>query len=135
MKRCETCNRPIALGSTECRYCAEERELKKNLPALNSTVLNSGESKTAEVIFKLACWVIALPILAFVLGAILSSVIPGCHVDEGAGGSGCIVIGLNLSRLVAFLKLGGFVGIFFAIPAGIFLFLIAAISNWLSERK
>jgi hypothetical protein len=65
------------------------------------------------------------------IGAALSSVIPGCHCDEGAGCHGC-----GADGLIGFLLLGGFVGalaaLIFILPAS---FILAAIVNAMSKPR
>ncbi len=52
---------------------------------------------------------VAIPFIGFVLGMLLSGIIPGCTGDEGSGYRGCQVLFLNLDWLVGNLVLGGFV--------------------------
>lgn len=59
----------------------------------------------ASVILKVGVASVAIPGIGFVIGTILSAVIPGCHCDEGVGCHGCA----GFDGLIALLMMGGFV--------------------------
>jgi len=69
--------------------------------------------------------------MAFLVGMVITLLVPGCHCDEGSGCSGC-----GLNSLVAFLLFGGFIGalfsLLFVLPASL---LLAFVVNLFSGRK
>jgi hypothetical protein len=74
---------------------------------------------------------VLLPLLAFLLGMAATSLIPGCHCDEGAGCGGC-----GANGLVSLLLFGGFIGglmaCFTLLPASL---VVGAIVAFVSDRK
>lgn len=74
---------------------------------------------------------VLIPTAGFVVGLVLSLLIPGCHCDEGAGCSGC-----GANGLVGFLLFGCFVGglgaLLTVLPASL---LLAAIVGFLIKAK
>jgi hypothetical protein len=89
------------------------------------------KSAASRLIVRLGLAAVGIPGLCFLIGAALSSVIPGCHCDEGAGCHGC-----GADGLIGFLLLGGFVGalaaLIFILPAS---FILAAIVNAMSKPR
>ena len=82
-----------------------------------------------------ALLLVILPLLAAMLGVGLDAAIPGCTVDEGAGGHGCIVLGTDFSGLVAFLELGGFIATLLSVPLAIVVLILSVIVGLFQRRQ
>lgn len=65
--------------------------------------------------FGVKVWLtmVATPAVAFAVAMLVSTVVPGCHCDEGAGCRGC-----GLNGLIEFCLFGGFVGAICALMFG-----------------
>jgi hypothetical protein len=104
MPYCPNCHATIVLDADSCASCGAEftgngwrpLEEKPSPPARPSI---------AGILAKLGIASVVLPALGFLVGLLLSNVIPGCHCDEGAGCRGC-----GANALVEHLLFGGFVG-------------------------
>ena len=87
-------------------------------------------SAASRLITRLGLAAVGIPGVCFLIGVVLSSVIPGCHCDEGAGCHGC-----GANALIEFLLMGGFVGalgaLIFILPASL---ILAAIVNMTSKN-
>jgi len=101
------------------------------LPNSNTLTPQPKQRSTASVIVLFAFGAVLVPAAAFIIGLILSQLIPGCHCDEGAGCHGC-----GLNWLLEQLLFGGFVVAIFCtitvLPGGLF---IAAIISLFSKNK
>lgn len=104
MAYCPNCRKSVEAGAESCASCGALFTGGGWAP-VDSQPLAPFRSSAAGVILKLGIASVALPGVAFLVGLLLSSVIPGCHCEEGAGCRGC-----GANDLVAFLLLGGFVG-------------------------
>lgn len=104
MSFCPNCDATVAADAKSCAACGALFEVDGWKPLENKVVRPEGKS-VAGIIVKLGIASVLIPLVGFVLGFVLTQIIPGCHCDEGAGCSGC-----GANGMVALLLLGGFVG-------------------------
>jgi hypothetical protein len=117
MPYCAECRKVYIRNISECPKCGRSF-VESNQPTADWTPPAGSNHLTADQDFgsskkRSVPGIIALvgiasffiPLFGFLIGMLISVLIPGCHCDEGMGCRGC-----GLNELVAFLIFGGFVG-------------------------
>jgi hypothetical protein len=109
MSYCPNCEATVAADAKSCAACRAVFDGEGWEPLATKPVKSEGKSASG-IIVTLGIASVVVPLAGFVIGLVLSLIIPGCHCDEGAGCSGC-----GANGLIAFLLLGGFVGALFSL--------------------
>jgi hypothetical protein len=104
MSYCPNCGATVAVDAPACSACGASFDGPGWKP-LDGKPVPVPKKSPAGIIVALGIASVLIPAAGFVIGLVLSILIPGCHCDEGAGCSGC-----GANGLVAFLLVGGFVG-------------------------
>lgn len=102
---CPNCKASISSDASGCASCGADFSAADGWRPVDAEGINTNRSSGASIILKLGVASVVLPAAAFVLGALLWQLIPGCRCDSGAGCHGC-----GIDGLVAFLLYGGFTG-------------------------
>jgi len=122
MAYCPNCRASVELNAPTCKACCALFAADGWSPA-DAPTEPAKRSPAAAVIVKLGVATVLLPVVGFLIGLFLSSVIPGCHCDGSAGCQGC-----GLNGLISFLLFGGFAGalgaLIVALPTSLVLALV-----------
>jgi hypothetical protein len=132
MPYCPNCRTEISANAPSCPSCDALFSGRGWRPLdAPAALVKPNPTPVAKIIVKLGLASVAIPAIAFVLGMLVSLIVPGCHCDEGAGCRGC-----GANDLVAFCLLGGFVGslgaLIFLLPAS---FILAAVVGAFEGRR
>jgi hypothetical protein len=126
---CPNCKVAVEVNATSCKSCKAVFS-KEGWQPIAALPVDKHSNSTAGTITKLGIASVLIPAACFIVGFLVSQLIPGCHCDEGAGCNGC-----GANGLIGFLLLGGFAGalgaLIFVLPASL---LLAAIVRTFSGR-
>lgn len=109
MAYCPHCHVAIAKDAEDCDICGTAFGSDRWL-SLDVLAQPGQRLAAAGLIFKLGLLAVLLPLLGFVLGLLLTWLIPGCQCDPHWGCRGCAADGLT-----ELLYFGGFDGALFAV--------------------
>lgn len=130
MAYCPNCHVAIAKDAVDCDVCGTGFGADTWLP-LDALAQPGQRRILAGLIFKLGLLAVLLPLAGFVLGLLLTWLLPGCQCDAYWGCQGCAANGLT-----ELLYFGGWDGALFALiyvfPAAA---LLAAVMGWLARRR
>jgi hypothetical protein len=131
MSHCPNCRAEVLASAESCVACGAIFTGDGWKPIAGVAPIKPEGTSAAGVIALLGFATVLIPAACFVIGLVLSLLIPGCHCDEGAGCSGC-----GVDRVVGFLLFGGFAGglgaLMFVLPASL---LLAGIVGLLTKTK
>ena len=132
MSYCPNCHATVAHDADSCGSCGGKFPGSFGwAPMDGDAPIEPKPTSIAGLIIKLGFASIWVPALGFIVGLILSTIIPGCHCDEGAGCHGC-----GANEFVGLLLFGGFVGALVALgtifPASL---LLAGIVSLLTRNR
>jgi len=106
MSLCPICRTHIRVDTESCINCGAIFATGDLSPIEDEAPLAPPEKTSAAgLIVKIGVASVLIPAAGFLIGLILTYVIPGCYCDEGAGCGGC-----GANNFVAFILFGGFVG-------------------------
>lgn len=130
MAYCPNCHVAIPKDAVDCDVCGTGFGSDRWLP-LDALAQPGQRLALAGLIFKLGLFAVLLPLLGFVLGLLLTQLLPGCECDASWGCHGC-----GANGLTELLYFGGRDGALFAL---IFVFpaaaLLAAGMGLLARRR
>jgi RNA polymerase subunit RPABC4/transcription elongation factor Spt4 len=118
MAYCPNCHVAIAKDAEDCEVCGTAFGADRWL-SLDVLAQPGQRLAAAGLIFKLGLLAVLLPLLGFVLGLLLTWLIPGCQCDPHWGCRGCAA-----DALTELLYFGGFDGALFAV---VFVLPVAAV--------
>lgn len=112
MPQCPNCDAEVVADAKACHACNADftddhgwRPGGVGTKAAPRPGATTTSNKAADVVMSLAAISVAVPLVAFAVGALAVWLIPGCKCDEGAGCVGC-----GANALVSLLFLGGLAG-------------------------
>lgn len=124
MAFCPNCNAVIANDAEDCDVCGTSFGSDTWLPldSQPSTALRRGP---ATLIFRLGLASVLLPLAGFVIGMLITTLLPGCRCEEELGCRGC-----GANGLTEFLLYDGFaaglVAVMFVFPVSAMLAVLVA---------
>lgn len=124
MAFCPNCNAAIAGDAEDCDVCGTSFGSDTWLP-LDSQAGSRPPAGLAALIFKLGLASVLLPVAGFVIGALITALLPGCRCEEGLGCRGCGANGLTEFLLYDGL-LAGLAAVMFVFPVSAVLAVLVA---------
>ena len=130
---CPNCRSDVDPSAARCNHCNADFSGAAAWKPVSGAVSVSEKAtgNAARTLSRLGVATVVIPVLAFLIGLLLTALIPGCHCDEGSGCMGC-----GADEFLSVLVFGGFSGalgaLFTALP--ICLLLAADLKRWAGRQ-